>query len=70
MLLLGNQVVLSKGPQSWITRKSQNALVNSDRADLACVVGAQISKHPIREGISCKERRGTGAKALCSACTR
>ena len=70
VLLFGGQVVLGKGPKSGITRKSRNSLVNADRADLACVVGPQISKHPIRKGISCKEQRDTGANALHSACTR
>ena len=70
VLSFGSQVVLSKGPKSGVTRKSQHALVNAHRADLACVVGPQISKNPPRKGIACQEQRGTGAKALYPARTR
>jgi hypothetical protein len=46
VLLLGGQVMLSKGAQDRVAREFKNSLVNTDCANFACVVGPQISKNP------------------------
>jgi hypothetical protein len=70
VLLLGGQVMLSKGAQDRVAREFKNSLVNTDCANFACVVGTQISEYIVRKDVSRIEKGANGINDLISASTR